>query len=144
MEIILYLSVALIAIAFTILVVYASKTLKAMQLTMVNVAHTVDGLNKQMEGLTKETTELLGKTNKLADDLQQKSNSLNGVFDSVKELGTSIGGLNNSIKGISTTVSKTAEKQSDNIANAVQWGNVFIDLYTKWKIRKQNVEVNKE
>lgn len=62
MIIILYLSVALIAVAFLILVIYLSKTLKSVQMTLTNVASTLDGLEGQMKGITAETTELLHKT----------------------------------------------------------------------------------
>ncbi len=77
MIIILYLSVALIAVAFLILVIYLSKTLKSVQMTLTNVASTLDGLEGQMKGITAETTELLHKTNRLAEDIQEKSEKLN-------------------------------------------------------------------
>lgn len=51
MIIILYLSVALIAVAFLILVIYLSKTLKSVQMTLTNVASTLDGLEGQMKAL---------------------------------------------------------------------------------------------
>ncbi len=63
MIIILYLSVALIAIAFLVLVIYLSKTLKSLQLTLKHVASTLEGLEGQMKGITTETAELLHKTN---------------------------------------------------------------------------------
>ena len=72
MIIILYLSVALIAVAFLVLVIYLSKTLKSLQLTLKNVASTLEGLEGQMKGITTETAELLHKTNRLAEDIQEK------------------------------------------------------------------------
>ena len=81
---ILYLSVALIAIAFLILVIYLSKTLKSLQGTLDNVATTLSGLEKQLDGVTKETTILLHKTNELASDIQDKSESLNSVVMRLK------------------------------------------------------------
>ena len=86
MIIILYLSVALIAIAFLILVIYLSKTLKSLQLTLKNVASTLEGLEGQMQGITTETAQLLHKTNQLAEDIQDKSAKLNTVVDAVQEL----------------------------------------------------------
>ena len=90
MIIILYLSVALIAVAFLILVIYLSKTLKSVQMTLTNVASTLDGLEGQMKGITAETTELLHKTNRLAEDIQEKSEKLNTVVHAVQEVGTLI------------------------------------------------------
>ena len=97
MIIILYLSVALIAVAFLILVIYLSKTLKSVQMTLTNVASTLD-YEGQMKGITAETTELLHKTNRLAEDIQEKSEKLNTVVHAVQEVGTSVQQFNTSIK----------------------------------------------
>lgn len=81
MELIGYISALIAAIAFAVLVIYLVKVLKETQRTMANVANTLEGLEKQMEGITVETTALLHKTNKLADDINQKSTRLNTVVD---------------------------------------------------------------
>ena len=54
----------------------------------------MDGLSVQLEGVTTETTELLKKTNRLAEDIQKKSEKLNSVVDAVKDVGNSVSGLN--------------------------------------------------
>jgi uncharacterized protein YoxC len=95
------------------------------------------GLEKQVNGITKETEELLHRTNRLADDIQEKSESLNTVFSSVKEFGDSVGQVNKSLRHVSNTVSTQVINQSDHIAKAVQWGNVAIDLYSKFKEKKE-------
>ncbi len=41
---------------------------------------------------------------------------------------------------MSDTVSTQVVKQSDQIAKAVQWGNVAIDLYSKFKQKKEASE----
>jgi hypothetical protein len=55
LEFILYASIALIAVAFTVLVVYLAKTLKSLRITLDQVAGTLAGLEKQVEGITQET-----------------------------------------------------------------------------------------
>ena len=45
-----------------------------------------------MEGVTKETTELLHKTNRLAEDIEHKAEKLNTVVDAVKGVGESVTG----------------------------------------------------
>ncbi len=137
MEILLYISALVAAVAFAVLVIYLVRTLKSANRTLDHLANTMAGLEKQINGITKETEELLHRTNRLADDIQGKTESLNTVFSSVKELGDSVGQVNQSIRHVSNTVSTQAIKQSDQIAQAVQWGNVAIDLYTKFKQRKQ-------
>lgn len=136
MEIILYLSAAVAAIAFLILVIFLTKTLKSLQLTLDSVSHTLTGVEKQLQGLTTESTLLLHKTNALAEDLQQKSENLNTVVDAVKEVGTTLKGFNSSLQKVSSKVELEIDQNQDKIAQAVQWGNVLFELKDMWKRKK--------
>jgi uncharacterized protein YoxC len=137
MIIIVYISVAIVALAFLVLVIYLGKTLKSVQLTLKQVAGTLAGLEKQMEGITNETTVLLQKTNLLADDIQKKSQSLNTVVDAVKDVGVSIQKFNGSIQNVSESVTYQIHKNQEKVSQVVQWGNVVIDIWDMWKDKKQ-------
>lgn len=138
MQIILYLSIAVIAVAFFILVIYLSKTLKSLQGTMDSVSKTLIGLEKQLDGVTRETTALLHKTNALAEDIGQKSESLNSVVNAVKEVGDSVRSFNGSIQKVTSTVNNQLEQNKDKISQVVQWSQVFLEVKDKWKARKQD------
>lgn len=133
MEIILYIAALITAIAFAVLVGYLAITLKATQRTLDNVASTVESLEKQMEGITTETTALLNKTNKLAEDMHDKSTKLNGLFDGIKGIVETINDFNMSLRQISTHITTAASEDKDKAAQAVKWGAALIDL---WKKRK--------
>lgn len=135
-EIILYLSAAVAAIAFLVLVIYLAKTLKSLQGTLDSVAHTLTGLEKQLDGVTRETTELLHKTNALAEDIQEKSENLNSVVLAVKDVGHSVQRFNHSIQNITSMVDQQVEKSQDKISQVVQWSNVFLELKHRWDSRK--------
>jgi uncharacterized protein YoxC len=137
MEIILYLSVALIAIAFLVLVIYVAKTLKSLQGTLSSVSSTLIGLEKQLDGVTKETTELLQKTNALADDLQEKSQNLTSVITAVKDVGTTVNKFNGTLKNLTQSFDVQVEENKEKISQIVQWGNVFLELKDKWTAKKQ-------
>ena len=137
MEIILYGSAALVAIAFLILVIYLARTLTSLQKTLNSVAHTLDDLEGQLKGITTETTELLHKTNELADDLKQKSENLNTAVIAVKEVGTSIQSFNTSIQKVSNKVVTEIENNQEKISQIVQWGNIALEMRDKWKSRKK-------
>lgn len=137
MQIILYASVALIAIAFSILVIYVIQTLKSLQATMVSVSKTLDGLEVQLDGVTKETTLLLQKTNTLADDIQSKSENLNTVVDAVKNVGQTVQTFNHSLQGVSQSVTKEIEKNEEKIAQIAQVGTILFEFRDKWKERKK-------
>ena len=138
MEIILYLSAAVAAIAFLILVIYLSKTLKSLQVTSDSVSHTLVDVEKQMKGLTTESTLLLNKTNALAEDLQQKSENLNTVVDAVKDVGATVRGFNQSLQKVSTRVEQDLEQNQDKIAQVVQWGTAVFELRDLWKKKKES------
>lgn len=141
MEIILYLSAALAAIAFFILVIYLTKTLKSLQVTLDSVSNTLQGLEKQLDGVTRETTDLLHKTNHLADDIQKKSDSLNSVVDAVKDVSTSIQKFNQSIQTITTSVNRSVEQNKDKVSQVIQWSNVLLELKDKWKAKKKEEHI---
>src|SRR5436305_4370089 len=126
--IILYLSAALIAVAFFILVIFLSKMLKSLRLTMEGISKTLVGLEKQIEGVTTETTALLQKTNTLADNLQRKSESLNSVVDAVKDVGKTVSHFNQTLQNITKVVDKQVEDNKEKISQVIQWSNVFLEL----------------
>ncbi|MCM2531396.1 DUF948 domain-containing protein [Neobacillus pocheonensis] len=138
MQIILYLSVALIAIAFFILVIYLAKTLKSLQFTLTGVSNTLKEVEKHLEEVTTETTLLLQKTNVLADDFQAKAESLNSVIDAVKDVGTTVSKFNGTLKGISTSFDKQVEQNKEKVSQIIQWSDVLLEIKDKWKARKQS------
>jgi uncharacterized protein YoxC len=140
--IILYLSVAFIAIAFFILVMYISKTLNSVRVSLETVTKTLGGLEKQIEGVTTETTALLQKTNHLAEDLQRKSESLNSVVDAVKDVGTTVIHFNQTLQGITNAVDKQVEGNKEKISQVIQWSNVILELKDKWRSKKQEKALN--
>lgn len=137
MQIILYLSVALIAIAFFVLVIFLATTLKSFQVTLTSVSKTLSGLEKQLDGVTAETTILLQKTNALADDIKKKSDSLNSVVEAVKDVGTTVTKFNGTLKNITQSVDKQVEESKEKISQVVQWSNILLELKDKWQARKQ-------
>lgn len=144
MEVILYISALIVAVAFAVLVIYLVKTLKSANRTLDHLAETTAGIKSQINGITKETETLLQRTNELADDIQEKSQSLNSIFASAKELGDSVNQITHSIRHMSTTISNQANRQSDQVAQVIQWGNAALDLYTKYKEKKNATKTEED
>ncbi|MDQ0156566.1 DUF948 domain-containing protein [Robertmurraya andreesenii] len=142
MEIILYLSAALAAIAFFILVMFIGRTLKSLQTTLDSVSKTLGGLEQQLDGVTRETTDLLHKTNALAEDIQKKSESLNTVVDAVKDVGTSIKKFNGSIQSITTSLDQQIEQNKEKMSQVIQWSNILLEVKNKWMAKRQAKEIS--
>ena len=111
-------------------------TLNSLKNTLKEVSGTVAGLENQLQGVTLETTNLLHKTNALAEDIQVKTEKLNGVVDAVQGVGNSVTDLNASVRRITMSIASQAEQNEEKIAQVVQWSNVAMGIRDKWKERK--------
>ncbi len=137
---ILYVSALIAAIAFAVLVVYLVQTLKALRTTLNHMASTVNSLEQQMTGIARETERLLNNTNKLTEDIQEKSYALNTIFDQVKEVGHSLGTLNETFRKISSQVASGTERHSDQVEKVVEWSSALMRIWQKWKVKKKATE----
>lgn len=136
MEIILYVSALIAAIAFAVLAAYLGNTLVAMRKTLLSLAHTTAALEKQLQGVTYETEQLLHKTNALAEDIQQKSQSLNKVVKSVEGISTTIDSINGRLAQATNSVVHQVEQNADKVAQVMQWGTAAIEVYGRLRKRK--------
>ena len=121
------------ALAFAVLVIYLAMVLKAVQRTMNDVADTMEGMEKQLEGITTESAALLSKTNRLAEDISDKSQRLNTLVDGVQGIGESVKDFNNTLRTVSNQVSVAADNNKETAAQAMNWGTVAMKL---WKQKK--------
>jgi uncharacterized protein YoxC len=133
MEVLLYLAAIIAALAFAVLVGFLAGTLKATQRTLNNIANTLEGFEKQMEGITMETTALLHKTNQLAEDILDKSKKLNNLVEGIHGVGDSIKQFNGSLQKVSNEIVKESERNKESAAQAVKWGQAIIELWKKYK-----------
>jgi len=144
MEWILYISVGLVAIFFCVLVIYIISTLKTLSKTLHNVSETLTSVDQQMKGITKETQELLVKTNALADDIQEKSAKLSSVVEAASEVGTTIRSFNKKLENVSNSISKQVEHNQEKVAQVVQITNIILELKEKWQELKRKKQREKQ
>lgn len=144
MEAILYISVAVVAVAFVVLVIYIIQTLKSLTQTLNHISHTVESLEGQLQGVTKETENLLKKTNDLAADIQQKSKKLDSVVIAVEEVGHTLQAFNHLVNSISNTVIQKVADNQDKISQVISWGKLAGELKDKWIEIKERRKHNKE
>jgi uncharacterized protein YoxC len=132
-----YISVVIIAIAFLVLVIFVSKTLKTFQTTLMSVTATIDSLEKQLKDVTTETTQLIHHTNDLTMDLQKKVEGLNSVVHALKETGATVQKFNQSMNKVQSRVTTQVEKNQEKVSQVIQWGSTFIEIWDKWKEKKK-------
>lgn len=134
MENLLYISAIIVALAILLFVIYLAAVLVAVKRTMNSVAGTLENLEVQMKGITAETEELLNRTNRLAEDVHEKSAKLNGVFDGVKEIGGTIKDFNASLRSMTAGFTAASPEHNEKSAQAVKWASTLIRT---WKDRNR-------
>ncbi len=97
-----------------------------------------------MQGISVETEQLLHKTNALADDIQQKSQSLNKVVEGVDGIGTTIHSLNTKLRNVSNSVTNEIENNADKVAQVVQWSSAAIEVYNHFRATRHEKKREKE
>ncbi|GGK12093.1 UPF0478 protein YtxG [Caldalkalibacillus thermarum] len=138
---IIEISVALIAVAFVVLVIYIVKTLLTVQQSLQELSENMATIEKRVDELSRETTALIRRTNQLTEDIYNKSQSLNQLFKSAEEIGQATRQVSSSMKEISSTimdsvtrsVRQTAIKHQSKVDEIMKYVTLFLDLWHKWQ-----------
>ena len=85
-------------------------------------------LKAKFKGITRETTDLLHKANRLTEDIQGKVERLNSVVDGVKGIGDSVQNLNGSVDRVTNSITHNISQNEDKISQVVQWSNVAMEI----------------
>lgn len=110
---IIELSVALVAIAFTVLVFFLIKTLQSAKASLDNVSQTLQEVQKTMDELTYEVKTTVRHANEITADVQNKMQKIDPVIDSVKNLGDVMNELTLTVKQVSVTVIEKYRKSHE-------------------------------
>ncbi|MBD1370923.1 DUF948 domain-containing protein [Hazenella sp. IB182357] len=123
---IIEISIAVIAFAVVIFVIFAIRSLISVNKTLESVDKTLNDLKGKAEAAVEESTHTLAETRMLVEDIRQKSKQTDQIFHSVSEVGETI-------QGVSTSISKNAELHKDRLANVIALVGAGLDLTQKWR-----------
>lgn len=101
---IIELSVALVALAFAVLVFFLIKTLKSAKESLDKVSQTLHEVQKTIDELTYEVKTTVRHANDITVDVQGKIQKIDPILDSVKNLGDVMNELTLTVKQVSVTV----------------------------------------
>ncbi|RCX13933.1 uncharacterized protein YoxC [Fontibacillus phaseoli] len=96
------LSVALIAVAFAVLVVFLIKTLKAAEKSLDKTTQTLQEVQKTIDELSYEVKHVVRQANDLTGNLQHKMEQIDPVLESVKNVGDVLNEVTLAAKQVST------------------------------------------
>lgn len=80
-------SLAVIAVAFVLLVIYLIVTLKTLKLTLNQVGYFIFDARKQLDEMGVEAKKAIDHANQISVDLKYKMDTLNPLFQSVENIG---------------------------------------------------------
>lgn len=145
------ISVAVIALAFVVLVVYVVKTLMATEKSMNQLNDNLLQMKEQVDQLSKESAELIKNTNMVTVDLHKKSKSLDGLFSSIEETGQALHQVTSSVREVSTTLSNSFKQSAqysmqhqDRITEILKYVSLGLNLWQQWQAQKKEPEHTKE
>lgn len=98
------ISVAVIAVAFAVLVFFLIKTLKAATSSLDKVTQTLQEVQKTIDELSYEVKQTIRNTNDITVDVQHKMKQIDPVMDTVKNLGEALSEVTFAVKQVSSGV----------------------------------------
>lgn len=98
------ISIAIIAVAFAVLVFFLIRTLGSAKESLDNVSQTLKDVQKTIDELTYEVKTTVRQANEITTDVQQKIEKIDPIMDSVKNLGEVLSELTLTVKQVSVTV----------------------------------------
>ncbi|WP_054943446.1 MULTISPECIES: DUF948 domain-containing protein [Paenibacillus] len=112
------LSVALVAVAFAVLVFFLIKTLKSAKESLDKVSQTLQEVQKTVDELTYEIKTTVRHANDITADVQGKIQKIDPIMDTVKNLGDVMNELTLTVKQVSVTVIEKYRKSRELKAKA--------------------------
>ncbi|WP_055105240.1 DUF948 domain-containing protein [Paenibacillus ihumii] len=111
------ISVALIAAAFIVLVVFLVKTLKAAEKSLDKTTQTLQEIQKTVDELSYEVKQVVRQANSITVDVEHKMKQLDPVLESVKNVGDVLNEVTLAAKQVSTSLMGRMKKSSPKAAS---------------------------
>jgi uncharacterized protein YoxC len=145
-NLVIEISVAAVALAFVVLVVFLITTLRSMSALLVQTNSTIHELQQHLAGVTKEASDVLRHTNAVTVDVLNKLHALEPTFNSVKEVGEAVDEITTSVKNASVTVARSIKKKVENeaympttnkIAKAISTIPLILDIWHQIRMKRE-------
>ncbi|SFB37553.1 Uncharacterized protein YoxC, contains an MCP-like domain [Lentibacillus halodurans] len=129
-----YIGVLIGALAFALVVIYASLVLKRAADTMESLSETLGEVEQKLHHITPELRKTVDETGKTVDDLQDKLAAADNLFGTLENLGTSVHeGSRFLNKQTENASSFTSPKYRTRMTETIKWFDVVYKLYKKVK-----------
>lgn len=110
MEILLYISAVIAALAILLIAIFIVSTLKSAKQTMDEVSETLKRVEGKVNGVTQKAESLVDRTNHIAEDAEQKLQAFNSLAETAKNFENTTNHLQSSFDDVAHQVSNPPEK----------------------------------
>ncbi|MBC8081205.1 MAG: DUF948 domain-containing protein [Gorillibacterium sp.] len=135
------ISVAVVALAFVILVFFLVRTLTVVQQSLQEMNYTINNLQEELNDVSSEVKGLIRNTNQITLDLRTKMKSLDSLFGTAENVGDTLEVVTSSIRNISN---RFLTNQNTNIVEQAEDKGVYkvikavTSMYNIWQKVKAN------
>ncbi|MEO3945535.1 DUF948 domain-containing protein [Gorillibacterium sp. CAU 1737] len=146
MNIIVEVSIALVAVAFAVLVIFLVRTLNMVQASLKETNQTISDVQRELNDVSGEVKGLIRNTNQITMDVRHKMKALDSLFGTVENVGDTLEGVTSSLKNASSRfatnvnhnmrqVETTENKPLYRVLNTV---SSAIDIWQRLKVHRMN------
>lgn len=137
MDFLLYASALIAALSLLLIAIFVVITLKSAKQTMGDVSETLKRVENKIGGITKQSEQLLEKTNQIAQDAELKMQNFESLSTTVKDFNKTTNYMDQSFKQISDKVANPPKKYSELMQQTNAITEVAARLYYGFKREKE-------
>ena len=124
-------SVIIVAIAVVVLIVCIVAVIVPFKNTATILLAHADGIQKQMNGIQTQTTQLAATADKMKQDIDFKKESVQGVVQALKNTSTVLSEVNDSTQVLTSKVIKKAADDPVRQAQVERWTNTAMGFLNR-------------
>lgn len=137
-------SVAFIALAFGVLVVFAVMALRSSVRLMRETKEGLEQMRQRLNGLSEESLGLIRTTTQTVELVHGHLKSAESLFDSVGKIGETVQHVTDSVTKVSTEMSdraveqlRQATVQQERFGEMLEWAEFGFTIWQKWQMTRQ-------
>lgn len=138
-------SVAFIALAFGVLVVFAVLALRSSVRLMRETKEGMEQMRQQLNGLSEESLGLIRTTSQTVELVRGHLKTAESLFDSVGKIGETVQYVTSSVTKVSTEMSDRAVEQlrqatvqqEKRFGEILEWAEFGFTIWQKWQMTRQ-------
>ncbi|WNQ10532.1 DUF948 domain-containing protein [Paenibacillus aurantius] len=142
------ISVAIIALAFAVLVFFLIRTLHTVQESLKDTNQTINQVQRELNDVSAEVKGLIRNTNQITMDVRTKMKALDSLFGTVENVGDTLEGVTSSLRQVSnrfrsnvtSNLAEVNQTEDKKVYKAINWASSIYDIWQRIKVYRMSKE----